>query len=909
MPDITQRLSTALADRYRLERHLGEGGMATVYLAQDLKHDRKVAVKVLRPELAAVLGAERFVQEIKTTAALQHPHILPLFDSGTADGFLFYVMPFIDGETLRDKLSRERQFGIEEAVRITRDVADALDYAHRHGVIHRDIKPENILIHDGRPMVADFGIALAVSAAAGGRMTETGLSLGTPHYMSPEQATADKNVTNRSDVYSLGCMLYEMLTGDPPHTGSSAQAIIMKIVTDDARPVTDLRKSVPPHVAAATAKALEKLAADRFETAKAFADALANPAFALTAATAVSAGTAGTAARTWARPWVVPALLVATAVTAAFAGWSWLRPPPPAPVIRYPTSLSPGDTRDGGGLATQAALSPDGAYLVFRQPASGPGQLHLKRREDLTSQPLAGTDRATGPFFSPDGEWIGFFAGGELRKMPSTGGGSLKLADSVNMLFVQGTWLDDGTIVYSDIPELRRVPSSGGASQLIVAGAQLGGRVGVLPNPLPRARGALFSACAPPSCAESSVHVWDARRDTTRLLFEDALGAWHTATGHILYLTRTGTLLAAPWDNDALAPSGPAVPVLDGIQAPGLLLSREGTAFYLLGPPLFESGPVANAELVWVDRSGRVDQVDPAWRFNTGGGNWGLALSPDGRRLAIRLLTDLGQNIWIKQLPTGPLSRLTFHEGEDRSPMWTRDGRGVTFISTRPVPGDTTERGPFRVWARAADGTGDAALVWKDNNPTEAFWTPDNQWLILRTAGPAGALGDRDIVAVRRGEDSVARRLVAAPYDELGPAVSPDSRWIAYVSNETGSNEVFIRPFPAVQSGKWQVSTSGGTAPVWAHNGRELFYLAGGNMNVVAVHPGPPFTVSEPRVLFAQPERVRGGSAFGHYIDITPDDQRFVMVRNLPGGGPDSTAGPVLVTVQNFLAELRSKMK
>src|SRR5512134_1682094 len=228
--------------------------MATVYLAPDLRHDRKVAVKVLRPELAAVLGAERFVQEIKTTAQLQHPHILPLFDSGQADGFLFYVMPYIEGETLRARLDREKQLGIEEAVRITREVADALDYAHRHGVIHRDIKPENILLHDGRPMVADFGIALALSAAAGGRMTETGLSLGTPHYMSPEQATAEKEITSRSDVYSLASVLYEMLAGQPPHTGASAQQIIMKIITEAAPPVTQLRKTVPQHVAAALVK-------------------------------------------------------------------------------------------------------------------------------------------------------------------------------------------------------------------------------------------------------------------------------------------------------------------------------------------------------------------------------------------------------------------------------------------------------------------------------------------------------------------------------------------------------------------------------------------------------------------------------------------------------------------------------
>ena len=269
-----ERLTAALADRYRIERELGAGGMATVYLAEDLKHKRKVALKVLKPELAAVLGAERFVVEITTTASLSHPHILPLFDSGEADGFLFYVMPFIDGETLRAKLDRETQLSVDEAVRITREVADALHYAHTQGVIHRDIKPENILLQGGRPMVADFGIALAVSAAAGGRMTETGLSLGTPHYMSPEQATAEKEITGRSDIYSLASVLYEMLTGNPPHVGSSAQQIIMRIITEQPESVTTHRKAVPANVAAAVGKALEKLPADRFASAEQFAEAL-----------------------------------------------------------------------------------------------------------------------------------------------------------------------------------------------------------------------------------------------------------------------------------------------------------------------------------------------------------------------------------------------------------------------------------------------------------------------------------------------------------------------------------------------------------------------------------------------------------------------------------------------------------
>jgi serine/threonine-protein kinase len=272
---VTEQLRVALADRYVIEEELGAGGMATVYLAHDAKHNRKVALKVLRPELAAMIGAERFLQEIEVTANLQHPHILPLHDSGEADSFLYYVMPFVEGETLRAKIEREKQLGIDDAVEIARNVAAALDYAHRKGVIHRDIKPENVLMHDGQPLIADFGIALAVSHAGGSRLTETGLSIGTPHYMSPEQAMGDRELDARSDVYSLGAMLYEMLAGDPPYMGNTAQAIVAKVITEKAPPVTVSRDTVPSHVAAAVGKALNKLPADRFVTAAQFAEAWA----------------------------------------------------------------------------------------------------------------------------------------------------------------------------------------------------------------------------------------------------------------------------------------------------------------------------------------------------------------------------------------------------------------------------------------------------------------------------------------------------------------------------------------------------------------------------------------------------------------------------------------------------------
>ncbi|HEY7860197.1 MAG TPA: serine/threonine-protein kinase, partial [Gemmatimonadaceae bacterium] len=274
MSDPLADLSTALGDRYRIERELGAGGMATVYLAEDLKHNRKVAVKVLKPELAIAIGAARFLAEIKTTANLQHPHILALHDSGEVNGTVFYVMPYVEGESLRDRLEREKQLPVDDALRIAAEVADALEYAHERGVIHRDIKPENILLQRGHAVVADFGIALAASKTGGARMTETGMSLGTPTYMSPEQAMGAREVDARTDVYSLGCVLYEMLVGEPPFVGPTAQSIVAKVMTESPRSLTGQRRTVAPHVDAAVQKSLEKLAADRFASAAAFAEAL-----------------------------------------------------------------------------------------------------------------------------------------------------------------------------------------------------------------------------------------------------------------------------------------------------------------------------------------------------------------------------------------------------------------------------------------------------------------------------------------------------------------------------------------------------------------------------------------------------------------------------------------------------------
>ena len=889
MTEITQRLTTALADRYRIERHIGDGGMAIVFQAEDLKHKRKVAVKVLRPELAAVLGAERFVQEIETTANLQHPHILPLHDSGDADGFLYYVMPFIDGETLRDKLNRETQLGIEEAVKITTEVADALNYAHRNNVIHRDIKPENILLHDGRPMVADFGIALALSAAAGGRMTETGMSLGTPHYMSPEQATAEKDLTNRSDIYSLGCVLYEMLTGDPPHTGSSAQAIIMKIVTDEARPVTELRKSVPPHVAAATAKSLEKLAADRFESAAKFAEALTNPAF--TVPTTQAASVAGAPAR-WSWNRLSLGLAAALVIVTAVAAWSLLQPEPPKPVSRYSVLLPEGQRL--AGLWGRVALSPDGSRLVYAGGGEGgQNQLWVRHRDQLEATALAGTEGAVAPFFSPDGDQVGFLAiasGSGLNVASLRGGPPIQVTDSL-VGPAGGSWGPDG-FIYTDgagNTPLVRVLAAGGAPEWFTTLDSASGEANHrFPDVLPKGKGVIFTVgYGQTGVLEANIAVADVATGAHQVLLRGAYARYATS-GHLLYVTDNGTLMAVPFDENSLTIEGEPTALVDGIalrtfNVPDLAVSHNGTLVYAVGGA---AGP--GGKLVWVDRDGRSAPVAEGWTDAV----TSLALSPDGTQLAVSIAED-ETHVWIGQLARGTRSRLTFQGTRNDRPEWTPDGRSVAFMTNR--------LSNLAIFQRRADGTAAAELLLDVDVPLqEVRLTRDGAWLVHRR----GSLNNSDLYALRIGGDSALVPLVTTEFRETAPAVSPDGRWLAYVSNETGRMEVYVHPFPNVDDGRWLVSTGGGTEPVWARSGRELFYRNGRqDLVAVAVLPGEAFAMGEQRTLFsAQPYLANVNHRM---YDITPNDQRFVMIRVQAEAGRDDTQ---LIVVENFFEELKAKV-
>ncbi len=469
---MIDRFADAVSDRYRIERELGAGGMATVYLADDLKHERKVAIKVLRPELAAVVGGERFLSEIETTANLQHPHILPLFDSGEAGGLLFYVMPYVEGESLQDRLDRERQLPVDEAVRITTDVAEALHAAHQRGVVHRDVKPANILLSGGRPLVADFGIALALSHAGGGRLTETGLSMGTPYYMSPEQASADRDATPASDQYSLACVLYEMLVGEPPFPGGSAQAVLARILTADPTPPSELRRSVPPHLDAVVMRGLEKLPADRFPDLREMVRALRDEGH------RYAAGRSRTGKRS---PRRGPATLVPwtlAAVATILAGAAWLRPGPSvfpaddrrlAIPMQEDAQLPLGQLVPFGVDAGFFAVSPDARTLVHLGYDGDRVRLYRRPLNSYESTIFPGTEGAFWPFFSPDGAWVAYFASTALWKVPVTGGEPVRLADAPNP--AGGVWGEDGRILFSIMEggRLMSVSDAGGQGTLVEA--------------------------------------------------------------------------------------------------------------------------------------------------------------------------------------------------------------------------------------------------------------------------------------------------------------------------------------------------------------------------------------------------------------------------------------------------------
>jgi Tol biopolymer transport system component len=907
MSDVIERLNAALEGRYHIERELGEGGMATVYLADDLKHNRRVALKVLKPELAAVVGAERFLSEIETTANLQHPHILPLFDSGEADTFLFYVMPYVEGETLRERLERERQLPVHEAVRICVALAGALDHAHRKGIIHRDIKPANILLQDGQPIIADFGIALAVGSAGGARLTETGLSVGTPYYMSPEQATGDQYVGPQSDIYALTCVFYELLVGEPPFPGATAQAVLGRIISGEYTPVTRHRSSIAANVDAAVRKGLEKVAADRFATAAEFGKALQDPGFRHGAAADLRAD---------AGPWKAAAIAasVAAVAFAAIAAASLLaRGDGPAPVARYAIALLEGHdpSRSQGD---NLAIAPDGSSIVYAGPgvdAGTPLQLWHRPRDVLEPSPISGTELALQPVFSPDGSRIAFHTGAPatIKVASLAGEPPLTVVDSaVGGLGVD--WADDGYL-YFDLGAaggggagFARVSAAGGEVQLV---AELDRDAGELfyswHQVLPGSRTLITTVGYNPQSDRNAYRIAAIDIETgQKEIVAAGVYARYSPTGHLLYVAADGQLLARPFDPDTRELSGSPTVLAEGVAVGSfgdvdLALSDDGTLVYMAG-----ALATALGRAVWVDREGNVEPLQMEG-FDPGMPEAALVLSPDGERVAIKVNTAAGDDIWIKELPDGPMSRLTFDDGVDRRPRWSPDGTRVYYNSDRN--GEANSH--YDLWVQPADGTGTPELVLDlEASVLEARMTPDESTFVLRLGGVSGSVGDRDLVGLEVGEAETFP-VATEPWDEKGVALSPDGRWVAYESTETGRDEIYVRPFPNADSGKWQVSVSGGFNPKWARSGNELFFVnAEGDMVAAQVTTeGSAFRVGERRTLFSTGALFVNAQPNYASWDVGLDDQRFLMLQ-IGGGVEESTSE--LIVVQNFFQILEERV-
>jgi serine/threonine-protein kinase len=886
MRNDIDRLTELLADRYRIERKLGEGGMATVYLAEDVRHGRNVALKVLKPELSAVIGAERFLVEIKTTANLQHPHILPLHDSGEVDGTVFYVMPYVQGESLRDRLERVKQLPIADAVRIATEVAGALDYAHRHDVVHRDIKPENILLNEeGMALVADFGIALAASKSEGSsRMTETGMSLGTPHYMSPEQAMGERTLDARTDEYALGCVLYEMLTGEPPFTGPTAQAVVARVMTEEPRGLSIQRKTVPPHVEATVIKALSKLPADRFESAKAFAEALAQPAFGtglITAARPVARSAPQRAAGMV--PWVIAVLAAAAAV------WGWAGQSGTASPSRQYIAL--GDSLVPDPRSRPMSISADGEVLVFRDSTQA-GLLWLKTRGELEPVSIAGTEGALQPAISPDGQWVAFIADGKLKKIRPAGGTAITLSDSADGGFGGVSWLDDNTLAFvgPTISTISTVPAAGGSGTIVMNAAFLNGFGMARPTPLPGGKGVLFVACAS-GCVIQDLYVQEFGAGDPIRLLQDAADAWILPNGDLFYIRRDGAALVAPFDLGTMKITGAAIPAVDGValnnagSVPQLAWSPSGRLIYRRGG----DAQTVRREMLRVDRAGNAVAVDTAWKPAANS----LALSPDGRRVAVGIgLTSGALGIWIKQLDTGPFSRLTF-EGQDRRPTWSPDGKMVAFVRDSGNGGS--------VFVRRVDGSStERELARLDRPVQEVTWSPDGAWVVMRTDN--GAAGAGDLVAVRTDGDTTAVPLADSRFSEMHPAISPDGRWLAYTSDQTGTGEIYVRPFPGASDRQWQVSNGGGMLPKWSSDSRELYFINGSRLMAATVNATTGFEVSRITPLFGVSDYAI--DIFHQSYDVLPGGGGFLFMQ-IPRS--DRSAAPPVVEITNWFADLRQR--
>ena len=877
---------------YEIVTQIGAGGMGEVYEARDTKLGRNVAIKVLP---AAFVNdpdrLSRFQREARMLAALNHSNIATIHGLEHSDGAHFLIMELVSGETLAERIKREGAVPIKEALKIAVQIAEALEAAHEKGIIHRDLKPANVKVTtEGTLKVLDFGLAKAFAGDAGDSnpsqsptlsavATMQGVLLGTAAYMSPEQARG-KAVDKRTDIWAFGCVLYELLTGKQAFHGEGTTDILAAVVR--AEPDwSKLPLSTPAQIRTLLKRCLQKEKRLRMQSA---GDARIEIEEALTAPTIVVA-TSTRRLSSWRQAVALALGALAFLGIGGIAVWN-LKPSSPLPVIRTVINLPAGQQLAGLENGPAVALSPDGSHLAYVARLGDTQQLYLRAMDSLEAKSVPGTEGAVSPFFSPDGQWVGFFAGGKLKKVSVSGGAALALGDAAIPL--GASWGSQGKIAFAPttVGVLLQVPDAGGAQQALTSfeKAEVSQR---WPEFLPDGKEVLF-ATGPSGVnfTNAQVAVRSLVTNERRNLIQGATQPRYARSGHLVY-AQGGNLMAVPFDSQLLAVTGTAVPVVEGVlQSP-----FNGAAQYNLsttGSLVYVTGGIQSAlgRLVWVSREGAEQTLAApvrAYQFPR--------LSPDGHRVGVGI-TEQESQIWVFDLARQTLTRLTFEGKVNNRLAWTPDGKRVAFQSNK--------EGPSNVFWQLADGSGGLErLTTSEYLQAPSSWSSDGQLLAFIEIDPATG---QDIWVLRLN-DHKAQPFLQTQFNESSPRFSPDGRWLAYNSDESGRYEVYVQPYPG-PGGKWQISTEGGTEPVWNPNGRELFYRSSNKMMAVDISTQPNFAAGTPRMLFEG--RYELASVPTDNYDVPHDGQRFLMIK--PAEPTSSSSLTQIVVVQNWFEELKRRV-
>lgn len=882
---------------YEILSAIGAGGMGEVYRARDTRLDRIVAIKVLPTHLADRADLrERFEREARTIASLNHPHICTLYDTGHQDGIDFLVMEYLEGETLAQRLVKG-PLPLEQALQFAIEVADALDKAHRKGVTHRDLKPGNIMLTKSGTKLLDFGLAKLQqetapsnfslsNAPTADAITAQGTILGTLQYMAPEQVEG-REVDARTDIFAFGVVVYEMVAGKKAFDGKSQASLIAKILETEPPPISSLQPMTPPALDRIVKKCLAKEPEKRWQAASDLADELKWIAE-TRSETARTTAHAALPARAQRRS-ILLGLAALVALSTGIAFWSLLRgtqPPLRASLSRVVVALPPGD-RLPLGRTPVATLSPDGSRLVYVAVRGGVGQLFLRAMDSFEAKPIPGTEGAETPFFSPDGQSVGFFAEGKLKTVALSGGAPLTLCSAPSSR--GASWGPEHNIVFTPTltaSDLFLVSDAGGTMKSLSSPDPDKGEYSYRwPEILPGGKAAIFTIWTGTRFDDASIGLVDLKTGKRRVLIEGGVYARYVPTGHLIY-ARSNGLLAVPFDLARLRVTGPPVSILEGVSMnPGTgateySIGTDGSLAYVSG-----GWSIAESTLIWVDRKGRAEPLPaPARGYAT------PRLSPDGKRVSVAIegtnpgvwLYDLGRSTLTQFMPSVLIP----------SPIWTADGKSLTL---RYRQGRT-----FSLYSMPLDGSG----AWEPLTHFEGFqvagsWTSDGKTLAFSQQNPTTGW---DIWVRSLNGKPEERPFLQTPSNEEGPVFSPDGTSVAYTSDESGRDEVYVRPFVG-PGGKLQVSTEGGVQPVWARNGRELFYRNGDKMMAVAIEAKPVLAGAKPQLLF------EGHYEYGNYpflqnYDVSLDGQHFLMVK---AGEQGSSAAQINV-VLNWFEDLKRRV-